>query len=111
VVTNIKEVSHGTLWLAKEEKTDNADTTQIPRQNKIRFEYDAERQVLIKCSSEDLPKIIDKNNLVWRNFGPQDDSYARAIFLGQGCWERLDTITEAEAQRILAQWGYPFENN
>lgn len=95
-------------WLKK--KTDTADPIQPKKQNQIRYEYDSERNVLIKCSSEDLPKIIDKNNLVWRNLGPQDDSYARAIFLGQGCWERLDTITETEAQRILTQWGYPFEN-
>lgn len=72
----------------------------------IRYEFDAERQVLIKCSSEDSPKIIEKNNLVWRDFGPKDESYARAIFLGQGCWERLDTINEEKAQSILAQWGY-----
>jgi len=76
---------------------------------KIRFEFDAERQIMIKCSSEDSPKIIEKSNLIWRDFGPQDEPYARAIFLGQGCWERLDTITEDEAQRILTQWGYLLE--
>ena len=63
---------------------------------KISYEYDAECQVLIKLSSGDLPKIIKKDNLIWRNFGAEDDRYARAIFLGQGCWERLDTITEEE---------------
>ena len=72
----------------------------------IRYEFDAERQVLIKCSSEDAPKIIEKSNLVWRDFEPQDEPYARAIFLGQGCWERLDTINEEMAQSILSQWGY-----
>lgn len=77
---------------------------------KISFEFDAERQVLIKCSSEDLPKIIEKSNLIWRDFGPQDEPYARAIFLGQGCWERLDTIKKEQAQHILTQWGYSFEN-
>ena len=73
---------------------------------KIRFEFDAEQQVLIKCSSEDTPKIIKQSDLVWRDLGPQNESYARAIFLRQGCWERLDSITEADAQSILAQWGY-----
>lgn len=76
----------------------------------VRFEFDSERQVLIKCSSEDCPKIIEKDNLVWRDFGPQDESYARAIFLGQGCWERLDTISEENAHRVLMQWGYSYEN-
>lgn len=72
----------------------------------IRYEFDAERQVLIKCSPEDSPKIIEKNNLVWRDFGPKDEPYARAIYGGQGCWERLDTIDEEKAQSILTQWGY-----
>ena len=73
---------------------------------KVKYEYDAAGQVLIKCSSGELPKIITKDNPVWRNFGPEDDSYARAIFLGQGCWERLETISEEDAQRILKEWGY-----
>ena len=94
----------------RKNKNDEVDTKEKTEQNKIRFEYDAERQVLIKCSSEELPKIIDKNNLIWRELGPQDESYAKAIYLGQGCWERLDTITEEKAQRILTEWGYSFEN-
>lgn len=74
------------------------------------FEYDEERQVLIKLSRKAAPKIIEKNNLAWRNLGPQDESYARAIYLGQGCWERLVTIREDEARLILEQWGYSLEN-
>ena len=77
---------------------------------KIHFEFDAERQVLIKYSYEDSPKIIEKNNLIWRDLGPQDEPYARAIYLGQGCWERLDTVTEEDAKRILTQWGYLHSN-
>lgn len=76
----------------------------------IGFEYDAEGQVLIMLSRKAAPKIIEKNNLVWRNFGPQDESYARAIYLGQGCWERLVAIDENEARCILKQWGYLLEN-
>lgn len=76
----------------------------------IRFEFDAQRQVLIKCSSADSPKIIEKNYLVWRDLGPQDEQYARAIYLGQGCWERLDTVDEEEARRILTNWGYLPQN-
>ncbi len=70
------------------------------------YEYDSERQVLIKCSSGDSPKIIRKGKLSWQELGAQDDQYARAIFLGQGCWERLDTISEEEALQILKEWGY-----
>lgn len=74
------------------------------------YEYDAERQVLIKLSRMESPKIIEKNNLVWRNLGPQDETYARAIYLGQGCWDRLDTIGEDEARCILKQWRDSSEN-
>lgn len=77
---------------------------------KIRFEFDFERQVLIKCSPNDFPKIIERSNLIWRDLGPDDDSYARAIFFGQGCWERLDTVDEGEALRILEDWGYSSKN-
>lgn len=77
---------------------------------KARYEYDAERGVLIRCPSEGMPKIMDKSSLVWRDFGPQDDPYLRAILMGQGCWERLDTISSAEAERVLTEWGYPFED-
>lgn len=77
---------------------------------KIRYEYDSECQVLIKLSSGDLPKIIKKDNLIWHDLGAEDDQYARAIFLGQGCWESLDTITEEEAQSNLARWGYSSGN-
>ncbi len=51
------------------------------------------------------PKIMRKSDPVWRSFGPQDDPYMRAIFLGQGCWERLDSISEDRARRIMEAWG------
>ena len=73
---------------------------------KNHYEYDAERQVMIKIPSVGRPKIMRQCWLGWRDLGPMDESYARAICLGQGCWERLDTITEEEAQQILASWGY-----
>lgn len=73
---------------------------------RIKYEYDEKYQVMIKCSSKALPRIIRKSDPVWRDFGPQDEPYERAVFLGQGCWERLDTIGEEQAKLILAQWGY-----
>lgn len=77
---------------------------------KIRYEYDAEREVLIKCSSEKPPEIIRRCELVWRSLDDRDEQYARAIFFGQGCWERLDTITEEKALCILKQWELSSEN-
>lgn len=76
--------------------------------NKIKYEYDSKCEVLIKRS---VPlKIIRRNNLVWKHLGPEEEQYARAIYLGQGCWERLDTISQEEAYNILKHWGYIVES-
>ena len=40
----------------------------------MNFEFDAQRQVLIKYSADRRPKIIEKDTLVWRDLGPEDDS-------------------------------------
>ena len=32
--------------------------------------------------------------------------YARAIYLGEGCWDDLTTITEEDGERLLREWGY-----
>ena len=96
-------------WFGKK-KTEKADAPKVKPEPQIRYEFDSECQVLIKCSSQDMPRIIDRTNPVWRSLGPQDEQYARAIYLGQGCWERLVTITEERAMRILTEWGYSFES-
>ena len=69
------------------------------------YEYDEEREVLIKIQSEELPKILRRSEGRWRDFKYTEDSYIRAIYIGQGCWERLETITLEEGQRILNEWG------
>lgn len=51
------------------------------------YEYDEKNQRLIK--TDGLLKIIEKNDLVWRELGEKYEPYARAIYLGQGCWELL----------------------
>lgn len=75
-----------------------------------RYEYDALCQVLIKCPPKGSPKIIDRVNPVWRDFGPEDEPYMRAIYFGQGCWECLDSVTEEEANQILSRWGHSISN-
>ena len=70
-----------------------------------RYEFDARMSVLIRTSRDASPMILRKTDPVWRLFGPLDDAYRRAIYLGQGCWERLDTITEEHARMILRGWG------
>ena len=75
------------------------------------YEYDKRMQVLIRMSHDKAPQIIDKKNLRWRYLGPDDDRYARAIYLGQGCWDDLTTITEEEGDRILREWGYSEEED
>lgn len=70
------------------------------------YEYDEEREVLIKIQSGELPKILHRSERRWRDLNYSDDSYMRAIFMGQGCWERLETITLEEGQRVLKEWGF-----
>ena len=72
---------------------------------KTKYEYDSEREVLIRIEPDKLPQIIKKRYPVWRHFGPEDDPYMRAIYMGQGCWERLDTVSEQQAQAVLNKWG------
>ena len=79
----------------------------------IRYEYDAKGQALIRCAPGEPMLIIDKSNVVWRELSPEDEPYARAIYLGQGCWERLVTINEETAKYILGRWlvELPYDRN
>lgn len=76
---------------------------------KSKYEYDAGAQVLIRIPSKGSPKVASRTEPHWENLGSKYESYARAIYLGQGCWERLDTISEEKAQEILKEWGCPLE--
>lgn len=73
-----------------------------------RYEYDADGRVLIRLMSDELPQIIRKDELIWRRLGSdvKDEPYHRAIYIGQGCWEKLRSIDEKEANGILFKWGY-----
>lgn len=72
------------------------------------YEFDEKFQTLIRyrAGASDIQQI-SRGNLVWHH---ADDPYLRALWLGQGCWERLETIREDEAQRILSKWGYSLSN-
>ena len=69
------------------------------------YEYDAERSVLICLKQGAAPRIISKDNPQWRTLGAADEQYRRAICLGEGCWERLESVNEAAAACILHEWG------
>ena len=61
---------------------------------------------MIRIPRDDrLPMIFYRSEMCWRDFEPQDELFDRAIYLGQGCWERLHTIEEKEALQILEAWG------
>lgn len=95
---------------------------------KASYEYDRTREVLIRIPEIDLSdeeidalsdeefeaygnKIMYRSELRWRPLSEeQDNSYLRAIYLGQGCWDRLDCISEEEAQQVLQEWGYSEED-
>ena len=76
------------------------------------YEYDSEfNNVLIRKRRNGLfPEILHKGDAKWSVLVPQpdymDESYARAVYIGQGCWENLKTITDEEAEDILRSWGY-----
>ena len=69
------------------------------------YYLDSRRNVLIRIAPDHRQSVMEKSTGIWRPFDPQrDDSYARALILGEGCWEDLDLIAEAEALEILRQW-------
>ena len=67
--------------------------------------HDAECGVLIQLRQGAAPRIISKENPSWRPLGEEDEPYRRAIYLGEGCWERLETGDAAAAVQILQAWG------
>ena len=75
---------------------------------KTYYEYDAEFEVLVRIADSGSIKVIEKSELQWKELSPEYDQYARAIFLGQGCWERLETISEEAGDKILEEWGIVF---
>ena len=75
----------------------------------MHYEYDEECQVLIDTNG--LMQVIENDGLGWRELGPEYEQYARAICRGQGCWERLESITEKQAKEILKSWGYDFSKD
>ena len=77
--------------------------------NKTYYEYDEEFDVLIRMPEKGSPKIIKKRDPQWKYLDSSNDMYARAIYIGQGCWERLVKISEEEGLRILQEWGCPLE--
>lgn len=76
------------------------------------YEYDiVDKDVLIRCvDNEHYHEILHKGDKQWRALIPRpddkDELYCRAIWLGEGCWECLDPISEEKAERILKEWGY-----
>ncbi len=73
---------------------------------KYSYEYDQEREVLVRHDKNGLPMLMRKSDLVWESvLDSKNDMYGRAIFLGQGCWDRLNDISSEEAEKILAEWG------
>ena len=80
------------------------DLSEHVAEKKVFYELDRQQEVLIRYSTGEQPKIISKRNFIWRDFGPEDEMYARAIFLGEGCWENLETVSEAQANSVLSKW-------
>ena len=62
---------------------------------------------IVRYTHKMEPEVLRKNDLKWTSISdPNNNSYARAYFLGQGCWEDLYEISEEEANDLLNEWGY-----
>lgn len=74
------------------------------------YEYDSKCEVLIRMGEGKLPEICKKSDPEWKlllSGSAENEQYARAVYLGQGCWERLRDVSEEEAILILKKWSNP----
>lgn len=78
--------------------------------NSYQYDYRFKDVLIRHLDGETSPEILHKGDVKWEILRPRpdykDESYCRAVFLGQGCWEDLKRITEEEALQILGEWGY-----
>lgn len=67
--------------------------------------YETDNYAIIQIGGlEEVGRMITKTKLKWESVY-NDDSYSRAVFLGQGCWDRLKDISPEEAHAMLEGWG------
>lgn len=69
----------------------------------VGYQYDRKAEVLIKTEPRRMPVQCSKKEPVWK-YLENDGNYMRAIYLGEGCWEQLETITEETAQKLIEEW-------
>ncbi|MDD6219816.1 MAG: hypothetical protein PUB85_02335 [Clostridia bacterium] len=93
------------MFMDEEEYESTVSEDEIFRfiQNGVLFEYDKSFDVLIIKNDVGVYKQIEKADFRLNNF-EDDGEYMRAIFLGQGCWERLEEISKEKAIEILKSW-------
>ena len=78
----------------------------------MQYIFDIRKQnVLIRKRDKNSAfEILHKGDEQWKLLKPQpdyqDENYCRAMYLGQGCWEDLEEISEEEAAMVLKEWGY-----
>lgn len=75
------------------------------------YQYDSHyKNVLIRTAQGRFPEILHKGDKQWNILAPKpndpDEMYTRAVYLGGGCWERLDDVEEDDVEAILKKWGY-----
>ena len=77
----------------------------------MQYTFDIRKRIVLirKRDSDGSLEILHKGDNEWKPLKPQpdyrDEEYCRAMYLGQGCWEDLEQITEEEAVEILKGWG------
>ena len=79
--------------------------------NNINYAYDRDKNILIRHRVgsngfiHEVRSYYDKKWIIVPNKENKYEEYARAIFLGQGAWDRMESITNEEAYRIMRMWG------
>ena len=74
----------------------------------MRYETNGDADIIIQMGGPEGTRIISKCSLKWESLlgNSKYESYARAVYLGEGSWDDLYEIDEWEAEDMLRKWGY-----
>ncbi len=75
------------------------------------YQYDVRKKdVLIRTDKDRKPEILHRGDEKWQLLMPKpedpDDEYTRAVWLGGGCLEDLESLDDIDLEEILEEWGY-----
>ena len=68
------------------------------------YDYNRKAEALLGHTKDGMYMIMRRVDPRWKELGGADDSFARAIYIGQGCWDELEDISKEDAERLLDEW-------